>query len=124
MNPQRLRTRTQLIEYMKAHAPRTAVKRAIDEGRVEVLGSFAALPPHTDPGFIVLVTSKHGRQWPVAVAVNQVKHTYRVLILDSIPWSLWDGKLERDHPVYDGDTPDTYFINRQRTFQCLDDSSA
>ena len=114
MNPTRLQTRTHLLEYIKEHAPRSAVRRAIDEGQVEVLGAFSALPPHTDPGFIVVVTSKHGKSWPVAVAIDEIKHTYRVVILDDIPWSNWDGKLGRYHPVHDGDSPLASNIYRNR----------
>jgi len=105
MNPQRLQTRTQLLEYIKDHAPSSAVRRAVDEGQVNVLGAFASLYPHTSPGFIVEVTSRHGRTWPVGVVVEQVYHSYRVVILDQIPWSHWDGSPDRGHPVIDGDNP-------------------
>lgn len=101
---QRISTRDDLLEYIREHAPSSAVRRAIDDGKYEVLGAFAALPPHTMPGFIVKVTSKHGRVWPVAVAVNEVKHRYEVYILDTIPWSLYDGG---ERAIYCGDHPNT-----------------
>lgn len=112
MNPQRLQTRTDLIEYILEHAPLNGVRRAIDEGQVRVCGGFASCPPHTSPGFVVEVTSKHGRTWPVAVLVDQIKHRYRVVVLDEVPWKEWEGRLDRDHPVYDGDDPIQFYKQR------------
>lgn len=98
----RISTRTDLIEFIRSTAPLKAVRRAMDDGGYEVLGGFAALPPHVLPGFIVKVTSKHGKVWPVAVAINEHKHQYEVYILDNIPWSMWDGGTL---PIYRGDNP-------------------
>jgi hypothetical protein len=108
MNPIRFRTRTELIEYVLEHAPLNAIRRAIDEGLVLVCGGFSKLPPHQSPGWVVEVTSKHGRTWPVAVKVNQFEHSYQVVVLDQTPWQHWDGKLDRGHPVYDGDFPEFF----------------
>lgn len=98
----RISTRNDLLEYIRANAPLRAIQRAIDDGGYEVLGAFASLPPHTMPGFIVKVTSKHGTVWPVAVAVNEARHRYAVYILDTIPWSLYDGGKRA---IYCGDHP-------------------
>lgn len=114
MNPQRLQTRTDLIEYILEHAPLSGVRRAIDEGRVRVCGGFASCHPHISPGFVVEVTSKHGRTWPVAVLVDQIKHRYRVVVLDEVPWQKWDGKYGRGNPVYDGDNPAEFYKLRKK----------
>lgn len=99
---QRIDTRDDLLEFIRANAPLSGIKRAIDDGKYEVLGAFASLPPHTKPGFIVKVTSKHGTVWPVAVAANEVKHRWEVYVLDEIPWSLYDGGKR---VIYCGDHP-------------------
>ena len=101
-NPQRIQTRTHLLDFIQRNAPSSAVRRAVNEGRVNVLGAFASLPPHVHPGFIVNVTSKHGRTWPVCVLVNDIRHRYEVYILDQIPWSLWEGG---NTTLYAGDNP-------------------
>ncbi len=115
MNPQRFQTRTDLLEYVREHAPLNGVRRAIDDGRVMVCGGFASCPPHTSPGFIVEVTSKHGRTWPVAVLVDQIHHRYSVVILDEVPWQEWEGKVNRGHPVYDGDHPEESSCLQEKT---------
>lgn len=107
----RILTRTDLLEFIRDHAPSSAVRRAVDEGSNESLGAFAALPPHTSPGFIVTITSKHGKTWPVCVLVNEHQHRHEVYILDAIPWSLWDGGVL---PLYCGDDPYHYRRMRDR----------
>jgi len=87
------------------------VRRAIDEGNVQLLGAFELLPPHPHPGWLTLVTSKHGRTWPVAVAVDIFNHRYNVYILDQIPWSLWEGG---NSPLYLGDIPELARVMRER----------
>jgi hypothetical protein len=86
----------------------SCVRRAVDEGTVRVCGGFSSLPPFPSPGFIVEVTSKHGKTWPVAVVVDQIQHYYHVQVLFDLPWKFWDGKPWRGHPVYDGDTPNLF----------------
>ncbi len=105
---ERFRTRTELIEYILEHAPMSVIKRAIDLGTTRVCGGFSVLPPHTAPGWVVEVTSHHGKTWSVAVKVNQFTHSYSVVVLDYTPWKFWDGDPDRGHPVYDGDYPDIY----------------
>lgn len=104
MRTVRITTRNQLLDYIEENPPASRVRRAVEgEGRVRVLGGFASCPPHPYPGWIVLVTSRHGREWPVAVLA--LDRSYSVHILDEIPWPLWDGQLGRNHPLYDGDDP-------------------
>ena len=98
----RIWTRDDLLKFIRDNPPSRSVGRAMDDGKWEVLGAFASLPPHTKPGFIVLVTSKHGRTWPVCVAADQERHRWDCYILDEIPWSLWDGG---NMPIYQGDDP-------------------
>lgn len=99
---ERISTRDDVLEFIRINCTHSAVRRAMDDGKYELLGAFVSLPPHTKPGWIVKVTSKHGKVWPVAVAAGQ--HSYEVFILDTIPWSLWDGEMT-DNLLYFGDHP-------------------
>lgn len=112
MNPVRFQSRSDLIEYVLAHPPRRAVERAINEGTVMVLGGFGTIPPGTGPGWLLKITSKHRRSWIVVVAVNEITHRYSVYELDSVPWEEWNGLLDRNHPVYDGDEPIAFHRER------------
>lgn len=112
MNPIRFQSRTDLINYVEQHPPRQAILRAINEGSVRVLGGFTSIPPGLESGWIIEVTSKHDRIWPVGVIVDDIKHRYIVRILDEVPWDMWAGKLGRNHPVYDGDKPQEFAIKR------------
>lgn len=112
MNPNRFSSRTSLIEYVREHSPRRAIARAIDEGTVEVLGGFSVIPPGTGPGWLLKITSKHRNSWIIAVAVNEITHTYSVYELDRVPWEEWAGDRFREHPVYDGDEPFVYYRER------------
>lgn len=98
----RILTRDDLLEFIRDNCTQSAVRRAMDDGKYELLGAFASLPPHTKPGWIVKVTSKHGKVWPVAVVAGL--HTCEVFILDTIPWSLYDG-LFSTNLLYNGDHP-------------------
>ncbi len=108
MNPLRFRTRTDLVEYVRKHAPLSSVRRAVNEGTLKACGGFSKLPPFADPGWVIEVTSRHGRTWSAAIVVDQIGHHYFVAILDRTPWEFWDGKVNRNHPVYEGDHPDIY----------------
>jgi hypothetical protein len=92
-----------------------AVQRAINEGTVEVLGGFHAIPPSVRSGWMLKITSKHKRTWAVAVTPNDITHTYQVWIADRVPWEKWAGDLYRNHPVYDGDDPLEYLTKYRET---------
>lgn len=113
MNPIRFRTRHDLISYIANNAPRRAIERAIVEGSVRVLGGFHMVPPNTDPGWIASVMSKHKKVWHVVVSVDEIRHRYRVWIVDEVPWAEWAGEEGRNHPVYDGDDPRKFTLLRK-----------
>lgn len=101
-----IRYRSELIEYARDRVPSRACKRAFTTGKVCVLGGFSSVPPGTTPGWILSVTSRHGKMWLIAVTSNEYTHDYRVWFIDKAPWECWDGKLFRDeYNIYDGDEP-------------------
>jgi hypothetical protein len=98
-----LQTRSDLIALVARHAPSKACARAISEGRATVLGGFAA-PKHL-PCFIVRVTSKHDREWLIAVDVDEAAYRFRVRSVEAVPWQHWDGRSDGKRPLIDGDRP-------------------
>ena len=102
---QRIKTRTQLINFICENIPQSAIVRACHNGTVQVLGGFDIVPPGTKPGWIVAVTSVHGRTWLVAVTPDDHRHVFKVGIVESIPWPYYVGKSGRNS-IYDGDNPD------------------
>jgi hypothetical protein len=102
---QHIETRTHLLEYALARVLSNACRRAFDDGQVVNLGGFDPLPPSEYPGWLLRVTSKHGRVWLIAVTVEGL-HRYRVWPADAIPWQFWTGKDNRDGgSIYTGDLP-------------------
>ena len=60
MGVRRFITRDQLVDYVVSETRavgRRGLKRALDTGKVEVLGGFSVIPPASSPGWIVRVTS-------------------------------------------------------------------
>ena len=104
----RIQTRTELIEYICDHTSQNAIRRACGHaGKVQVLGGFSRIPPGTRPGFIVAVTSVHGRTWNVAVTSDDHKHIFHVWVVESIPWEYFVGNSDtmREYSIYNGDDP-------------------
>lgn len=99
------RTRAELILYVGQRATSRACRRAMDEGRVELLGGFAPLPPRSQPGWMLRVLSKHGRTWFLAATVNADRpFECDVWEADFIPWENWIGDPKRDvSTIYEGD---------------------
>ena len=91
-----IRTRDQLLDKLAEWCKRRAIRRALEEGTVEVCGGFNTDPPC----WIVKVTSAHGAVWAVGVQPNGM-----VRILEFIPWRLWAGG---ESPLYKGDNPKKY----------------
>ena len=87
----RIRTRSELLWYIADHAPSGACRRAVVEGKVVVLGGFRVIPPNGWKGWIVKVTSVHGKDWLVAVTIHPTKHLYHVRMIEKIPWAWWAG---------------------------------
>lgn len=103
----RIRTRSDLLWYIQEHAPSGACRRAVIEGQVSVLGGFNVIPPNGWEGWIVKVTSVHGKDWLVAVTVHPTKHFYYVRMIDKIPWAWWVGTVPSLPPyaITNGDVP-------------------
>jgi hypothetical protein len=102
----KIQTRGQLVQWLSYNLRfigRRSLARALDEGIVRVLGGFSPIPPGTLPGWIISVTSVHGKRWHVAVLAHG--NSYGVRLLDRIPWANWTGgKTE----LYIGDDPKRY----------------
>lgn len=103
---QRINTRTELINYICDHISQSVVARACHAGTVQVLGGFSCVPPSTRPGWIVAVTSIHGRTWNVAVTSDDHKHIFHVWVVNSIPWEYYIGNAyQTGYSIYCGDNP-------------------
>lgn len=103
---QHIETRTQLIDFIVAHAPSGSVSRACYEGTVNVLGGFTEVPPSTRPGWIVVVTSRFGQMWYVAIQPNEDTRKFEVREIERVPWKNYIGRDDRGgYSIYDGDDP-------------------
>jgi len=117
----RFHTRSELIQYARDGAPSSACKRAMLHD-VVLLGKFVPIPPFDSPGgWMMVVHSKHGREWILAVVLaSQPGQPPTVREADVFPWHCWAGdpaKASRtldngDLPGYNammmkGDTDDT-----------------
>jgi hypothetical protein len=98
-----LRSKDDLTALAARHAPTKACASAMKENRAVVLGGFTA--PGTLPCYIVRVTSRHGRVWDICVECDEQARSYRVRVLDQVPWQHWAGRSDGKHPLIDGDMP-------------------
>lgn len=95
--------RDQLLNWLDQNAPTRAVQRGLHSGLpVVILGGFKPVPNSNRPGWIVLVNTKTGREYYVAIAIGQNRTPYAYLI-DYIDWKDY---CESDHPLYRGDIPE------------------
>ena len=88
---------------------------------MQVIGGFAKVPPLSAPGWIVSITSVHGRTWLVTVTSDDHHHVFRTGITDSIPWEFYigrDGPCEGEYSIYDGDDPQQANLAKER--KCRD----
>jgi hypothetical protein len=103
-------SRTHIILWLENNCSRKAITRALYEGQVEFFGGFDLIPPTTHPGWIMRVTSAHGRTWYVAVICYDRR--YGVRILRDVPWDKWNSyfwdKTSRKGELYSGDNPAEY----------------
>ena len=103
-----------IVSWLGQNCARKAICRAINEGQVEFFGGFNPIPPTTHPGWIMRVTSVHGRTWYVAVICYDRR--YGIRILRDVPWDKWYGTDSRGvfgPPLYRGDNPEEYKILRE-----------
>ena len=103
---QRIQTRTELINFICNNIGQSAIKRACHSGTLRVLGGFSLIPPSTRPGWIIMITSIHGRSWEIAVTSDDHRHIFHVWIANRIPWKYYVGQADRgEYSIYDGDNP-------------------
>lgn len=102
-----IRTRNDLIYWLMNHAPRRAIARAMEEGKIEVCGGFSRIPctPCRD-GWIIRITSIFNKTWIIAVK-PQLWEGYRAYIIPKIPWEYYIGD-KSDNKLYKGDKPEEY----------------
>jgi len=101
-------SKTHIILWLEKNCPRQAIVRALHEGEVEFLGGFSPVPPTSHPGWIIRVTSVHGKIWYVAVIAYQ--NRYGIRILKDVPWQYWTGNSEgKPGSLYNGDDPVLYW---------------
>ena len=113
-------TRTDIIQYARAHINSRACEQAFGH-EVELLGGFDPVVPSKFPGWIMRVVSRFGRTWHIAVTIDDhAPPRYRVWFVDEVPWATWRGKIRTPpSPIYDGDHPKRYLLLQQ-----LEDANA
>jgi len=95
--------KNQLLAWLDNHAPTKSVQRALVSGLpVTILGGFKPLPDSNSPGWIIVVNSKTGREYYIAIAVNNFREP-RAYLIDHIDWASYTGG---SHPLYQGDIPE------------------
>lgn len=101
-----LRTRSDFIEFIQVAAPYPAVRRAILQDGVEVLGTFGRTHSIDRAVMLARVTSRAGKSW---IVVLKFWPSPNVIIKteDDIDWSAW---LGNEHPgkFMAGDKPYLY----------------
>lgn len=108
-------TKNHLLMWLETNCPRKGIVRALRDGTVELLGGFSLIPPSKYPGWIVRVTSAHGKESIVAVIAYQNRCGIRVL--KTLTWECWKHWIGGDNDLYKGDNPNKCkFMKR-----CADD---
>ncbi len=109
---QHFQSRTHLILWLENNCPRPAVVRALYEGQVEFFGGFNPIPPTTHPGWVLRVTSAHGKIRYVAVIAYRDHYGIRILI--DVPWDKWVGSTAKNRTaLMNGDHPAEYWELRR-----------
>lgn len=105
-------SRTHLILWLEKNCARKAITRALYEGQIEFYGGFDPVPPTSYPGWIMRVTSAHGKTFYVAVIVYQ--NRYGIRILRDVPWGFWCGSTAKNRTaLMNGDHPAEYWELRR-----------
>ena len=91
--------------WLEANCPRKGIVRALRDGTVEHLGGFSRIPPTSHPGWIVKVTSTHGKEFIVAVIAYQLR--YGIRVLGEVPWRYWYN-AQPWTSLLAGDNPEEY----------------
>lgn len=103
-------SRLHIVSWLEKTCSRKAIVRALSEGQVEFFGGFSLIPPTTQPGWIIRVTSVYGKTWYVAVIAH--RDHYGIRILRDVPWGNWIGENSwgdafKVH-LFSGDYPGKY----------------
>jgi len=109
MSQVHFQSRLHIVHWLEKNCPRKAIVRALREGSVEFYGGFNPVPPTTDPGWVMRVTSVYGKVWYVAVISSQ--NHYGIRILRDVPWSNWVGVRPWGvfrGQMFSGDHPEKY----------------
>ncbi len=105
-------SRLHIVSWLEKICPRKAIVRALSEGSVEFYGGFDPVPPTTDPGWIMRVTSAYGKTWYVAVIAY--RDHYGIRILRDVPWDKWVGSTAKNRTaLMNGDHPVEYWELRR-----------
>lgn len=107
-----IRSRDELLWLCVQYAPTKACRRAISEGRAQVLGGFTA--PKGLPTLIVRVRSEYDRVWLIGVEIDEPRMRQRIVYLDEIPWATWDGRIGGKRPLIDGDDPTAWAFEKMQ----------
>ena len=100
--------------WLEKNCSRKAITRILEsEGEIELLGGFNPIPPTSHPGWIVQMTSVHGKLWYVAVIAYQ--NRYGIRILKEVPRKNWVGKSDGAPNLVNGDYPEKYERLRDET---------
>lgn len=111
------RSKSDILRWLEKHCPRKAIVRSLNNA--ELLGGFDPIPPTTQPGWIVRVTSifDKKRKWIVAIIPRKNTPTCEIRILSKVPWKYYLDYLDRPsaNPVYVGDKPWLYAALKEKS---------
>ena len=98
------RSKSQLLSWLDSNAPRPCIKRAMEDGQIELLGAFDPAPGSKCPGWIVRVVTQFQTVWNVVVTYNK-ERKLRCYTVDKIYWCDYKGG---NSSLYSGDYPERY----------------
>ena len=101
--------REKLLDWLEANPPTgmPRIARAMQDGRVELLGVFSPIPPFAHSGWVVKVVSRYGVVWHVVISLDEANKKYFSFLIDNIPWDNYCGE-QSSNPLYQGDKPEKY----------------
>ena len=114
MNRPQVRTRSDVIHLILQYAHQLnmpKLKRAWEEGHVELLGGFHCLRGEC-PGWAVLFDCCDSFSRPFYMGVIIRDFVPRVVLLEEINWAEYDGDKSKN-PLYCGDKPDEYKLLKE-----------
>lgn len=87
-----VRTKSDLIRELRPFCPTRVCERAMDEGRVTVIGGFT--PPNDFSQWVIRIESRYGQIWYLSLCcdTNTNRYKIRLYMEDEVPWKYWDGE--------------------------------